>query len=88
MMKITLETLQHLSDLSTPHMKAMNDAVTAAYPLVPDEMYTAAMAFQLAILLNALNPSVRPDAVKLINGILSGSNIDYRLQPVDQPTTH
>jgi hypothetical protein len=86
---ITLETVNHLAALSNPHMKAINDAITAAYPEHPDAMYTAALAFHLCTLLNALDPADRPDAVKLINEFLTNTHLGYRLQPVtDHATAH
>jgi hypothetical protein len=84
-------------------MKAINDAVTAAYPEHPDAMYTAALAFHLCTLLSALDPADgravfphpaftkthRPDAVAVINGFLANARLGYRLQPVtDHATAH
>jgi hypothetical protein len=81
--------VKHLAALSNPHMKAINDAVTAAYPEHPDEMFTAAFAFHLCVLLNALDPADRPDAVAMINGFLANGHLGYRLQPVtDHATAH
>jgi hypothetical protein len=86
---ITLETVTHLAALSNPHMKAINDAVTAAYPEHPDVMYTAALAFHLCTLLDALNPADRPDAVAMINDFLANADLGYRLQPmIDHATAH
>ena len=70
-------------------MKAINDAITAAYPEHPDAMYAAALGFHLGVLLNALNPADRPDAVAMINGFLANGHLGYRLQPVtDHATAH
>ena len=76
---ITQEILERIAALSNPHMKAINDAVTAAYPNDPDAMYTLALAFHLATLLSALDPADRPAAVDLINGFLAKSKLGYRL---------
>ena len=88
MINITIETMKHLAALSLPHMKAINDAITAAYPEHPDAMYAAALGFHLGVLLNALNPADRPDAVAMINGFLASARLDYRLLPAtDHATT-
>ena len=64
------EMLEKIAALSNPHMKAINDAVTAAFPDQPDEMYTLALAFQLVTLLDALHSDDRSNAVNLINALL------------------
>lgn len=74
---ITLETLQQVSDLSTPHMRAMNDAITEAFPEHPDAMFTVGLTFSLCVLLDSLNPTDRPHAIDLINQLLGQRG--YRL---------
>jgi hypothetical protein len=75
-MKVDLE---RIAALSNPHMKAINDAVSAAFPdSNPDQMYTLALAFQLGTLLNALNDADRPRAVDTINSLLAQTSA-YRL---------
>ena len=74
---ITTEMLQRITTLSNPHMKAINDAITAAFPEHPDAMYTAALAFHLFTLLDNLNPANRPAAIDLINSFLA--RLRYRL---------
>lgn len=69
---LDLQLMQRIAALSNPHMKSMNDAVTDAFPDDnPDQMYTIALAFQLGVLLNALNPADRPQAVETINSLLA-----------------
>jgi hypothetical protein len=78
-MKIDKQLLERIAALSTPHMKAVNDAVTAAFPDDnPDQMYTLAFAFQLGVLLNALDDTDRPHAIDTINSLLAKTS-DYRL---------
>jgi hypothetical protein len=78
-MKIDMQLLERIAALSNPHMKAINDAVTAAFPdNNPDQMYTLAFAFQLGVLLNALNDADRPHAVDTINLLLAKTS-GYRL---------
>jgi hypothetical protein len=43
-------------------MRALNEAVTAAFPDAPDEMYTAALGFGLATLFFSLDQAERPSA--------------------------
>lgn len=74
---ITAETIERIAALSTPHMKAVNDAITAAFPDHPDAMYTVALAFQLCVLLQTLNSANRSSAIHLINGFLA--KLGYRL---------
>jgi hypothetical protein len=77
---IVTETLQHIAAISNPHMKALNEAITAEYPEHPDAMYTVALAFQFGVLLKALDPADRPDAIDLSNSLLT--QIGYRLDVV------
>jgi hypothetical protein len=80
---VTLSMLEQISEISTPHMKAINEAVEAAFPGVnPDVMHTAALGFQLGALLRALNDEARPEAVELINKMLSTSEVGYALAAV------
>ena len=76
---LTLETLNLIADVATPHMKAISEDLTAEYPDDPDAAYTAMLAFQLCTLLNALKPSVRPQAVDLINDLLVKFQTGYKL---------
>jgi hypothetical protein len=76
---LSAEMLDMIADVSNPHMKAINEALTAEYPDNSDAAYTAMMAFQLCALLNALNPSVRLQAVDLINDLLVKSQTGYKL---------
>ena len=47
---ITPAMLQQISELTVPHMKAVNNAVAAAFPEDhSDAMYTIALAFHLAL---------------------------------------
>lgn len=76
---LSQKTIEHIAALSNPHMRAINDAVTAAYPDHPDAMYTVALTFQLVTLLSALDPVDRSAAVELINEFLALSSLGYRL---------
>jgi hypothetical protein len=78
---LDLDTLERIANLSNPHMKAMNEAITAAYPDNPDGMYTLAFAFQLGVVLQTMGPEVRPAVADLINHLLAKSHIGYKLVP-------
>ena len=83
-MLITNDVLERLSEISTPHMRAINEAVEEALPNIhPDVSYTAALGFQLSVLLQALNDEARPQAVTLINSMLEKIEIGYRLTEVE-----
>ena len=64
-------------------MKSINEALTAEYPDDANAAYTVMMAFQLCGLLNALNPSVRPQADEVFNHLLGRSKLAYRLVVVE-----
>jgi hypothetical protein len=86
-MKIDDQLLERVAKLSTPHMKAIDEAVTAAFPHHnPDQMYTLAIAIQLGALLHALADTDRPHAVETINAVLTDVNVNgssYRLLKLD-----
>jgi hypothetical protein len=78
-MELDEQLLKRIAALSNPHMKAINDAVTAAFPdSNPDQMYTLALTFQLGALLHALADADRPHAVDTINWLLAKTS-GYRL---------
>jgi hypothetical protein len=80
---ITEEMLKRLSEISTPHMKAINEAVEEAFPDIdPDATYTAALGFQLSVLLHSFSdPEERAAVVGLINPLIE--KLGYRLVEVD-----
>jgi hypothetical protein len=68
---LTNADIARIADLTNPHMKAVNDAVTAAFPNHPDEMYTVALCFQLVVLLKAFHdPEERSRVLALANEFL------------------
>jgi hypothetical protein len=56
--------LTEIADITTPHLKALNEAVTGRWPEAPDEYFTYAVAFTLCVLLTDLNLSDRYKAVE------------------------
>ena len=76
---LDIPTLTLLANISTPHMKAINEAVTAAFPDDPDAAYTLALGIQLSALLYVLNPTVRPKAVEVINRLLERNGSGYKV---------
>jgi hypothetical protein len=78
-MKINTQLLERIATLSSPHMKAINDAVSAGFPdNNPDQMYTIALTFQLGVLLHALEAADRQSAIITINSLLAQTS-GYRL---------
>jgi hypothetical protein len=75
---LDIPTLTLIADISTPHMKAINEAVTAAFPN-DSTAYTLAMGVQLSALLYVLDPTVRPKAVEAINRLLEKNRSGYKL---------
>jgi hypothetical protein len=66
--KVTDETMQRISNLSNPHLRALNGDITAEFPDMPDMAYTLAMGYAVAVLLNSLSdPAARMNAVNGIN---------------------
>jgi hypothetical protein len=53
---LTGTTLQHVATLATPHMRAILNEVTAAFPRQSDAMFTTAIAAYLTALLAELAP--------------------------------
>jgi hypothetical protein len=79
---ITDDVLKRLSEISTPHMNAINLAVEEAFLNIhPDVTYTAALGFQLGVLLQVLNDEARPQAVALINSLIE--QIGFRLAELE-----
>ena len=76
---LDIPTLTLLADISTPHMKAINEAVAAAFPDDPDAACTLALGIQLSALLYVLDPTVRPKAVEAINRLLEKNRSGYKL---------
>lgn len=76
---LDIPTLTLIADISTPHMKAINEAVTAAFPNDSDAAYTLALGVQLSALLYVLDPTVRPKAVEAINRLLEKNRSGYKL---------
>ena len=81
---IDVETLDRIAGLSTPHMKAINEALEEAFPDQNlDGLYTAALAFHLSALLYALDPVDRPEAISSINSFLAKLGAGYKLVTVN-----
>jgi len=79
---ITKDVLERLSEISNPHMKAINEAVEEAFPNIhPDVTYTAALGFQLLVLLHSANGETRPKTVAIINSLIE--TIGYQLAELE-----
>jgi len=80
-MNFNQDRLDHIAQITAPHIKAMNEAIAASYPDCPDEVYGVAATFYLGTLLLNLRPEDRPAMLGLINRNLT--EIGYRLVPLD-----
>jgi hypothetical protein len=72
--------IQHIARITNAHFKAINDDITEAYPEQPDMAYTLAIGYGLSVLLTALKPDERANAVDGIN--LMARFTGYALTPV------
>lgn len=80
MFTFTPEMIDRLAEVSDPHIMAIYDEFEAAFPNVnPEAIHTAAVAFQLGVLLRALPDDDRPLAVDLINRLLAVMEVGYTL---------
>jgi hypothetical protein len=77
---LTEAVVQHIAEITNPHLKAINEDITEAYPEQPDMAYTLAIGFAVAVLLNALKPEKRASAVDGINVLTRFTG--YALTPV------
>jgi hypothetical protein len=78
---VTDDVIRHIAGLTNPHMKALNEDVTEAYPEQPDMAFTLALGFSVSALLNALSdPVERANAVDGINLLVR--HCGYALTPV------
>ena len=65
---VTDAMMRHIAEITNPHLKAINDDLTEAYPGQPDMAYTLAIGFGLSVLLTAFsNPTKRANVVDGIN---------------------
>jgi hypothetical protein len=71
-MKVAEQLLKHIATLSDPHAKAINEAVTAAFPKADSRpMHALVLAYQLGILLHAFDRDGGDNPIHTINVILA-----------------
>jgi hypothetical protein len=71
-MKVAEQLLKHIATLSEPHAKAINDAVTAAFPHAdPRPMHALVLAHQLGLLLHAFDRDGGDNPIHTVNVILA-----------------
>jgi hypothetical protein len=80
---LTGTTLQHVATLATPHMRAILNEVTAAFPRQSDAMFTTAIAAYLTALLAELAPAHRAREIDHINLFLT--TMGYKLIKLSSP---
>ena len=65
---VTMDVIKRISEIETPHGKALNDDITEAFPDNPDAAYTLAVGFSVATLLGSFSdPSERANVVDGVN---------------------
>jgi hypothetical protein len=77
---VTEAVIEHIARIANPHFKAINEDITEEYPEQPDMAYTLAIGFAVSVLLTALKPKERANAVDGIN--LLTRITGYALTPV------
>ena len=72
---------QHISGVTTEHMRALNQELTSAYRDHPDAAFSVALGAALGIALHSFS---RPEdnVVPAINGVLATFEQPWRLVPV------
>ncbi len=81
---ITIELLREIAGICNPHLKAMNDDVTVRWSEAPDEHFTLAVGWSVAVMLGSLSePAARQSAVTGINAIVGHTG--YALTPATGP---
>jgi hypothetical protein len=78
--EVTEDLLKHVSSIIKPHLWAIDDAVTEAYPDHRDAAYTLALAYALAILVETSEVSAKMAVVDNINAVMR--NVGFALTPV------
>ena len=65
---VTMDVIKRISEIETPHGKALNEDITEAFPDNPDAAYTLAVGFSVATLLGSFSdPSERANVVDGVN---------------------
>jgi hypothetical protein len=79
--EVTWDVIQHISGVTTEHMRALNQELTSAYRDHPDAAFSVALGAALGIALHSFS---RPEGnvVPAINGVLATFEQPWRLVPV------
>jgi hypothetical protein len=65
---VTMDVIKRISEIETPHGKALNEDITEAFPDNPDAAYTLAVGFSVAALLGSFSdPAERANVVDGVN---------------------
>ena len=65
---VTMDVIKRISEIETPHGKALNEDITEAFPDNPDAAYTLAVGFSVATLLGSFSdPAERANVVDGVN---------------------
>jgi hypothetical protein len=78
---ITKELMTDIAAITTPHLKRLNEQITAKWPDAPDMHVTLAIGFIVSVLLGALSdPQERMSAADGISAIVRHTG--FALTPV------
>jgi len=75
------DVVASIAEITTPHLRSLNEDITEAYSEQPDAAFTLGLGFAVATLLNSMsNPEQRAEAVNGINLLVR--HCGYALTPV------
>ena len=78
---IDMALIKEINALTTPHLKALNETITARWPVAPDMYVTLAIAWQVSVLLGSLSDP--EERLRMVDGInLLTKHTGYAMTPV------
>ena len=78
---VTRDVIRRISEIETPHGKALNEDISDEFPDNPDDAYTLAVGFSVATLLGSCGDTVeRAHVVDGLNAMVYRTG--YALTPV------
>jgi hypothetical protein len=78
---VTTELLHEIAEITTPHLKALNEDITERFPVAPDMYVALAIGFIVSVLLgNLSNPEERMSAAAGITSVVRYTG--FALTPV------
>ena len=78
---VTIDVIRRISEIETPHGKALDEDISDEFPDNPDDAYTLAVGFSVATLLGSCGDTVeRANVVDGLNAMVYRTG--YALTPV------